>query len=115
MAAFFARLGLWGLVILLGLMIASEAFPEGPLSALSEPEILSILGKLVAGVLLLAGLFFLYERVSFNKSKCKTCGVKVQRGYIYCRQHLSNLVEREDQRRRTLTNVPTPDVSDHHR
>lgn len=110
MAGIAMRGGLWGIVLVLAMFLfADRQGGEGVLAELIQDGVLMLIAQVSIGLLVLGGILSVVPKIRFAKPKCKECGTKVDPGYLYCRRHLSMMLETEDNRRRTL-NVRRPDV-----
>lgn len=94
------RLGLWVILIAVALYVLHETFTGVPLG---EYFPLPLLQKALAlgGVLIAAGLVMrVLEKGAkvVTKNRCVICKTPVTPGAIYCRQHLRNVLHREDER-----------------
>lgn len=100
MSSTLLRLGLWTLIIVLGLYVVSETYPE---SIIAELIPASTLQKALAlGVLLIAAglglrMFGVASRV-VAKNRCARCNTVIPKGAIYCRAHLRKVLHEEDDR-----------------
>jgi hypothetical protein len=107
MSSTLLRLGLWLLVILMALFVVRESYAEQqfvemiPTSMLQHALILSAL-------LVVAGLVVrVFDKgvSSTSKARCRVCKTAIPQGAIYCRQHLRNVLEREDRRTHSNTRI----------
>jgi predicted nucleic acid-binding Zn ribbon protein len=104
------RLGLWLLILTLGLFIFISNVDETPLGELITPTLLQHV--LVLSVVLVAagGLWRIFEKTANRvvvKNRCQVCGTPVPHGAIYCRTHLRGVLEAEDRRTHSgTTRVP---------
>ncbi len=104
------RLGLWLLILTLGLFIFDSRFDETPLGELITPTLLQHL--IVLSLILVAGgtVWRIFEKTASKvvvKNRCKVCGTPVAHGAIYCRTHLRGVLEAEDRRTHSgTTRVP---------
>lgn len=106
MADTLLRFGLWIIVAVLALYLATEAFPESLFSEFIHPPMLQMAGKF--GLILVAlGVAALAIKKAPGrgpkKGRCLTCGVKIGKSSLYCPQHVRRIIEEEDWRERTLS------------
>lgn len=100
MSATLIRLGLWTLVLALALYVVHETFET---STLAEATPLPLLYKVIVGAVLLMAAGFvvrMFEKTAkaVAKNRCSVCRAPIPAGAIYCRAHLRNVLEREDDR-----------------
>ena len=94
------RLGLWIILIAVVLYVLHETYAGLPLG---EYFPLSLLQNalIVGGLLIGAGVVMrVLEKGAkvVTKNRCTICKTPVTPGAIYCRQHLRNVLHREDER-----------------
>ncbi len=102
MSSTLLRLGLWTLVLILGLFVIRESYSEQPIADMIPQRMLEQ-AMMVSALLVVAGVALkMFEKgtkvVSKGKTRCTVCGKPVSAGAIYCREHLRNLLEIEDHR-----------------
>lgn len=94
------RLGLWTLILTLGLYVLATSFAHsfGDLitTTLLQNMLLIAAALVVAG--LLSGIFAKTAGKVMKQTKCRICGTVIPHGAIYCRAHLRGMLEREDRR-----------------
>ncbi|HSP13715.1 MAG TPA: hypothetical protein VLV78_03060 [Thermoanaerobaculia bacterium] len=104
------RLGLWLLILTLGLFIFDSKFDETALGELITPTLLQhmlVLSIALVGVGLAWRIFEKTAQKVVVKNRCKVCGTPVAHGAIYCRTHLRGVLEAEDRRTHSgTTRVP---------
>ena len=100
MSSTLLRLGLWTLVLIIGLFVLQTTFADAPLAEMI-PD--AMLGQALAlsVVLVIAGVIAkVLEKGKqvVTKKRCKVCSKPIPPGAIYCREHLRNVLELEDRR-----------------
>ncbi len=104
------RLGLWLIILTLGLFIFDANFDETALGELITPTLLQhmlVLAVILAAVGFVWGIFEKAANKVVVKNRCKVCGTPVTHGAIYCRTHLRGVLEAEDRRTHSgTTRVP---------
>lgn len=98
MSATLMRLGLYTLVVVLGLFIVREAYPNSPVAELASYSLLYQCASLSI-VVLVAGLvlrMFDKTKSAVVKRRCSVCRAPVPQGAIYCRAHLREVLTREE-------------------
>lgn len=101
MSSTLLRLGLWTTLAVVVLYVLHETFAE---THMAEYFSTSLLQKgLVIGFLLVAAgiVMRMLEKGASKvvaKNRCKICKTPIPVGAIYCRAHLRNVLEREDER-----------------
>lgn len=96
------RFGLWIVLIVLAGYVLRETFAEAPFAELLTEELLQNSGML--GVALVVGGFILrlleplWKTVA--KRRCANCRQPVMHGELYCREHLRQVLAREDELQR---------------
>lgn len=95
------RLGLWTLILVLGLYVLAATFPDEhwaeliPPPMLKQALVLSIL-LIVAGVVL--RVLGIGVRAVVPRNRCKICKTEIPHGAIYCREHLRTILADEDEK-----------------
>lgn len=93
------RLGLWTVLIVLAMYVLRETFADTPQAELANDEILQRVGGI--GLLLIAGaaVMAVIEKLSGNVRlrRCAKCSQRVARGEIYCRRHLREVLDFQDE------------------
>jgi hypothetical protein len=84
------------------LFVIRESYSEAPFAELIPQKMLEQ-SMVVSALLVVTGVALkMFEKgsraVSTSRNRCKECGKQVSAGAIYCREHLRNMLEREDQR-----------------
>jgi predicted nucleic acid-binding Zn ribbon protein len=94
------RLGLWTLILVLATFVIREANLEQPWAELIPHQMLQqALG--LSGVLIVIGvvLSVLGKGASaVARNRCRVCKRPIATGAIYCREHLRNVLQDEDER-----------------
>lgn len=97
------RLGLWTTLITVVLYVLHETYEGMPAAEFFATPMLQ--KALVVGVLLIiAGVVArLFEKTAKTvvKNRCIVCRAPIVTGAIYCREHLRDVLAREDERERT--------------
>lgn len=100
MSSTLLRLGLWIVLAVVALYVLHETYAETHLAGYFSTSLLQKV--LVIGILLVvAGLVMrLLEKGASKvvKNRCAICKTPIPPGAIYCRQHLRNVLAREDER-----------------
>ena len=101
MSSTLLRLGLWITLAVVALYVLHETYAGTYLEAYFSESLLQ--KSLVVGLLMIsAGVVTrLFEKGASKviaKNRCKICKTAIPSGAIYCRQHLRNVLDREDQR-----------------
>lgn len=100
MSSTFLRLGLWIILADVAIYVLHETYEGMPAAEYFSSDTLRkalILGLLLAIVGVVLRLFEKgAKRVS--KNRCRICKTPVPVGAIYCRQHLRNVLQREEDR-----------------
>jgi predicted nucleic acid-binding Zn ribbon protein len=95
------RLGLWIILLVVGIYVLQQTLEESPLVEFFN-ESLMAKGLMLGGALLAVGFVSrLFEKTvgkTVVRSHCAVCRTPVPKGAIYCRQHLRSVLEREDDR-----------------
>lgn len=104
MSSTLLRLGLWVLVLVLGLYVLAESSEESPIRDFVPMEMLQkALG--IGALLIVAGIILrMFEKTASKvlKNRCSVCRTPIPTGAIYCRAHLRNVLhEEEDKLHRT--------------
>jgi predicted nucleic acid-binding Zn ribbon protein len=100
MSSTLLRLGLWTLVLILALYVASATYSQQSWAEMI-PESMLQQGLVVAVLVVIAGLVakvFEKGQKVVSKNRCKICSKPIPTGAIYCREHLRNMLELEDRR-----------------
>jgi len=92
------RLSLWALFGVLGIALLREIFDSSPLGAL--PSVIFQRAFIGAGILLGLGVALLAVEKLFGtpSGRCVTCRARVTAGEFYCKAHLREILEEEDNR-----------------
>lgn len=100
MATTLLRLGLWTLILVLGLYVVAESFRDQefveliPMPMLQQALVLSVI-LIVAGII---GLILGKGAKAVVKNRCSVCRTPVPSGAIYCRAHLRSILHDEDEK-----------------
>ena len=104
MSSTLLRLGLWTIVLVLVLFVLRESFSEAPFADMIPQNMLEQ-AMIVAAVVVVAGVALrAFEKTSGVvvggklKGRCQVCKKPIPQGAIYCREHLRNMLEREDRK-----------------
>ena len=102
MSSTLLRVGLWTLVLILALFVVRESYADLPIAEMIPQKMLEQ-AMVVAAIAVVAGVALrAFEKtakaVGKGKGRCQVCSKPVPQGAIYCREHLRNMLEREDQR-----------------
>jgi LSD1 subclass zinc finger protein len=101
MASTLLRLGLWIVLAVVALYVLHETYAETHLAEyFSTPMLQKAL--VIGALLVIAGLVMRMlekgARKVSPKNRCAICKTVIPAGAIYCRQHLRNVLAREDER-----------------
>lgn len=94
------RLGLWILILVLGLFVLAESFHDAPLAEMIPHRMLQQ-ALVLSVVLIIAGIILKIlgkGADAVGKNRCKVCRAPVPIGAIYCRAHLREILHEEDER-----------------
>lgn len=96
------RLGLWTLILSLGLFVVDSSFPNSPLAELVSVNLVQDI-LILSAVLIVAGIVLRMftktaGKVLHKQNRCRVCETVIPAGQIYCRPHLRGVLEREDRR-----------------
>jgi predicted nucleic acid-binding Zn ribbon protein len=100
MSSTLLRLGLWIILLVVILYVLQQTYEEAPFVDYFAPAMLEK-ALLLGGFLVIAGIVTrLMEKGAkvVTKSRCITCKAPIEKGAIYCRQHLRSVLGREDDR-----------------
>jgi hypothetical protein len=100
MSSTLLRLGLWVVLLVVVLYVLQQTYEEAPFVDFFAPAMLQK-ALLVGGLLVVAGFVMrLLERGAkvIVKNRCIVCRLPIEHGAIYCRQHLRQVLSREDDR-----------------
>ena|SRR6185436_14645609 len=98
MSSTLLRLGLWTLIIVLGLYVVHETYIEEhwaemiPMPMLQQALVVSV-------ILVIAGIVFKILGAgakAVSKNRCKVCRTPIPSGAMFCRAHLRNILHEED-------------------
>ncbi|HEX2833572.1 MAG TPA: hypothetical protein VHW00_11185 [Thermoanaerobaculia bacterium] len=92
------RLGLWTLILVLGLYVLAEAYSEEHWAEMiPRPMLAQALAVAVAVTLAGAVLRLLGKGASkISKNRCRVCKTPIPSGAIYCRAHLRSILHAEE-------------------
>jgi hypothetical protein len=100
MSSTLLRLGLWVVLAVVALYVLHETYAETHLAEYFSTPMLQ--KALVVGMLLVVvGVVMrMLEKGAkkVSKNRCSICKTPVPVGAIYCREHLRNVLQREDER-----------------
>src|ERR1700694_2342650 len=100
MSSTLLRLGLWVILVIVVLYVLGETYEGLPVAEYFAAPMLQ--KALVVGVLLVLAGFAsrVLEKGAkvMSKNRCVICKTPIPAGQIYCRAHLRNILEREDDR-----------------
>lgn len=94
------RLGLWTLILVLGLYVIAETYHEQEWTELIPTRMLQQALALSA-LLIVAGIVMRILGVgvaAVTKNRCRVCRTPIPSGAIYCRAHLREILHEEDER-----------------
>lgn len=100
MSSTLLRLGLWTLVLVLGMYVIHETYAEEhwvgmvPMKMLQQALVVSVI-LIIAGIV--ARLFDKGARV-VSKNRCRVCRTPIPSGAMFCREHLRSILSDEDDR-----------------
>jgi len=100
MSSTLLRLGLWTLILVLGLYVIHETYAEQqwaemiPMRMLQQVLVVSII-LVIAGIL---ARIFDKGKKAVVKNRCRVCKTPIPSGAIFCRAHLRNILAEEDDR-----------------
>jgi predicted nucleic acid-binding Zn ribbon protein len=101
MSSTLLRLGLWIILLVVILYVLQQTYEDAPFVDYFAPAMLEK-ALVLGGFLVIAGVVTrLMEKgakVVVAKSRCITCKTPIDKGAIYCRQHLRSVLSREDER-----------------
>lgn len=102
MSSLLLRFGLYTLIAVLALYVIAATSPDSAVGNFVESDEL-LIHKTVAlsVVLIIAGAVVrVLERgaKSVSKNRCRVCRTAIPAGAIYCREHLRNILNEEDDR-----------------
>lgn len=100
MSSTLLRLGLWVVLLVVALYVLQQTYEDAPFVDFFAPAMLEK-ALVVGGLLVAAGMVMrLLERGAkvVTKNRCIVCRTPIDRGAIYCREHLRNVLSREDER-----------------
>lgn len=105
MHATLLRLGLWTMILILGIYVVREANIDQPWSQLITDALLTQ-ALAVSALLVVAGIVarILGKGAKvITKNRCTVCREPVPSGAIYCRAHLRSILHDEDDKRHLPT------------
>jgi hypothetical protein len=109
MATTLLRLGLWTLILVLGLYVLAEAYSEEhwseliPRAMLGQALVVAVAVTLAGTVLQLLGK----GAAKVSKNRCRICRTPIPSGAIYCRAHLRRILHAEEDKTH-MTKVRRP-------
>jgi len=100
MSSTLLRLGLWTVLAVVALYVLHETYAETHLAGYFSTPMLQ--KALIVGILLVVTgvVMRMLEKGAkkVSKNRCAICKTPVPAGAIYCRAHLRNVLQREDER-----------------
>lgn len=100
MSSTLLRLGLWIILAVVALYVLHETYVDTPLAEYFSTATLQR-GLLVGGLLVMVGIVMRAAEKGAKrvvKHRCAVCKTPIPSGAIYCRVHLRNVLQREDER-----------------
>lgn len=100
MSSTLLRVGLWVVLVVIVLYVLQQTFEEGPIAEYVPSSMLQkalVLGILTAVAGVVARMLEKGARV-VTRNRCAVCRTTVPSGAIYCREHLRNVLHREEDR-----------------
>ena len=101
MSSTLLRLGLWIILIVIGLYVLQQTYEGLPAAEYFAPAML-VKALVVGGLLVAGGLVMrVLEKGAkvVTKNRCVVCKTAIPSGAIYCRAHLRSVLHREEDRR----------------
>ena len=96
------RLGLWTLILSLGLYVVDTTFEGSKISELITVDLVQDVFMLSIGLVVLGFILRVFDKtagkVLHKQTRCRMCDVVIPNGQIYCRAHLRGMLEREDRK-----------------
>jgi predicted nucleic acid-binding Zn ribbon protein len=95
------RLGLWMVILVLGLYVLATSFPDEPWAELIPMPMLQqalMLGVIVVLAGVVARVLGKGAQAVSAKNRCRICRRPIAAGAIYCREHLRSILEDEDEK-----------------
>jgi hypothetical protein len=100
MSSTLLRLGLWVVLLVVVLYVLQQTYEDAPFVDFFAPAMLQK-ALVLGGLLVAAGMVMrVLERGAkvIVKNRCIVCKLPIEHGAIYCRQHLRQILSREDDR-----------------
>ena len=100
MSSTLLRLGLWIVLLVVAAYVLHETFEDAPVAEYFAPSLLSkalALGALLVAAGLATRIFERGARV-VSQNRCAVCRTPIPKGGIYCRAHLRNVLQQEEDR-----------------
>jgi hypothetical protein len=94
------RLGLWIILLVVVLYVLQQTYEDAPFVDFFAPAMLQK-ALVLGGLLVVAGIVLrLLEGGAkvVTKNRCVVCKTPIDRGAIYCREHLRRVLSREDEK-----------------
>jgi hypothetical protein len=95
------RLGLWILILVLGLYVLAATYPDAPFAELVSESLLKQ-ALILSVVLIIAGVALRIlgwgAQAVGPRNRCRTCRTAIPAGAFYCRTHLRSILQDEDDR-----------------
>jgi hypothetical protein len=99
------RFGLWGLALVLAAYLAGEFFPALQIGSIVDARYVET-AALAGLAIVAAGVVgrLIQGAAGGRGARCRTCRRKINRGAIFCRIHLRQVIETQDElaRRRAI-------------
>ena len=100
MSSTLLRLGIWTMVLIMGLFVIQTVYADSPISDMITTTMLQQ-AVVVSIVLIIAGVvarMFEKGKKVVSKNRCRECSKPIPPGAIFCREHLRGVLEIEDRR-----------------
>ena len=94
------RLGLYTLILVLGLYVVHDSFENEPVADLIPMKMLQQ-ALIVSGVLIVAGIVasvLAKGKKAVAKNRCRVCRTPIAEGSLFCRAHLRSMLSDEDEK-----------------
>lgn len=92
------RLGLWTLILVLGLYVIHETYHEEHWAEMIPMRMLQQ-ALVVSGILIVAGVVLrVFDKGAraVNRNRCRVCRTVIPAGAMFCREHLRGILSDED-------------------
>lgn len=100
MASTLLRLGLWTLILVLGLYVVRETYSDQHWAEMIQARMLQQ-ALIVAVFLVIAGIIATIlgkGARAVSKNRCRVCRTPIPAGAMFCREHLRGILSDEDDR-----------------